>query len=192
MRRDPYRVLGGSPGASSEELHDAYRRLVKLHHPDRNGGSEESARWFAEIQAAYEEVRARPRPARPHRAAEAAESIKERMATLERELREAQAARERARRAAREAARDADSEPAPVTTEDSFAKILGDIREELATGSPKGAAPPPCIGSASGSTTSSLASTAADPGRWEPPLERSNVLRSSTMGTSQLLSRTRE
>jgi GAF domain-containing protein len=54
------------------------------------------------------------------------------MATLERELREAQAARERARRAAREAARDADSEPAPVTTEDSFGKILGDIREELA------------------------------------------------------------
>jgi curved DNA-binding protein CbpA len=132
MRRDPYRVLGVSPGASSEELHDAFRRLVKLHHPDRNGGSEESARRFAEIQEAYEEVRARPRSARPRRAAEAAESIKERMATLERELREAQAARERARRAAREAARDADSEPAPVTTEDSFGKILGDIREELA------------------------------------------------------------
>src|SRR3954452_11966424 len=106
MPRDPYRVLGVSPGASSEELHDAYRRLVKLHHPDRNGGSEESARRFAEIQEAYEEVRARPRPAQ-HRAAQAAESIKERMATLERELREAQAARERARRAAREAARDA-------------------------------------------------------------------------------------
>src|SRR3954471_591004 len=133
MRRDPYRVLGVSPGASSEELHDAYRRLVKLHHPDRNGGSEESARRFAEIQEAYEQVRARPRQARPQRAAaDAAESIKGRMATLERELREAQAARERARRAAREAARDADSEPAPVTTEDSFAKILGDIRDELA------------------------------------------------------------
>ena len=54
------------------------------------------------------------------------------MATLERELREAQAARERARRAAREAARDADGEPAPVTTEDSFGKILGDIRDEFA------------------------------------------------------------
>src|ERR1700712_4480713 len=92
MGRDPYRVLEVSPGASAEELHDAYRRLVKLHHPDRNGGSEESARRFAEIQEAYEEVRARPRPARAHRAAEAAESVKERMATLERELREAQAA----------------------------------------------------------------------------------------------------
>src|SRR3954451_14572374 len=112
MRRDPHSVLGVSAGASSEELHDAYRRLVKLHHPDHNGGSEASARRFAEIQEAYEEVRARPRPARSHRAGEGAESLKDQMATLERELREAQAARERARRAAREAA----GEPDPVTT----------------------------------------------------------------------------
>lgn len=128
MRRDPYRVLEVSPGASAEELHDAYRRMVKLHHPDRNGGSEASARRFAEIQEAYEEVRARPRAARPRRAAEAADAVRDRMATLERELREAQAARERARRAAREAA----GEPEPVTTDDSFGKILGDIRDELA------------------------------------------------------------
>ena len=127
MRRDPYRVLGVSPGASSEELHDAYRRLVMLHHPDRNGGSEESARRFEAIQEAYEELRARPRPARPQRAAEAAESIKERMATLERELREAQAARERARRAAREAARDADASRLR-SGEDSFGRILGHPR----------------------------------------------------------------
>src|SRR3954471_5597992 len=114
MRRDPYRVLGVSAGASSEELHDAYRRLVKLHHPDRNDGSEESARRFAEIQEAYEEVRARPRPSRPHRATGAAASVKDRMATLEDELKEAQAARERARRAAREAAGEADHEPTRV------------------------------------------------------------------------------
>lgn len=132
MRRDPYRVLEVSPGASSEELHDAYRRLVKLHHPDRNGGSEESARRFAEIQEAYEEVRAHPRTPRASRAAEAAESVKDRMAKLERELREAQAARERARRAAREAADEGAAEPAPAATEDSFTKILGDIRDELA------------------------------------------------------------
>src|SRR3954468_589904 len=132
MRRDPYRVLGVSPGASSEELHDAYRRLVKLHHPDRNGGSEESARRFAEIQEAYEEVRARPRAARPHRAAEAAESVKERMATLEHELREAQAAGARAGRAAREAAGEPYDQPAPPGAEDSFGKILGDIRDEVA------------------------------------------------------------
>jgi curved DNA-binding protein CbpA len=132
MPRDPYRVLEVSPGASSEELHDAYRRLVKLHHPDRNGGSEESARRFKEIQEAYEEVRTRPRPAPSHRFTEAADSVKERMATLERELREAQAARERARQAARDAAYDGADEAAPVTTDDSFGKILGDIRDELA------------------------------------------------------------
>jgi curved DNA-binding protein CbpA len=132
MRRDPYRVLGVSPGVSAEELHDAYRRLVKQHHPDRNNGSEESARRFAEIQEAYEEVRTHPRPARPPRAAQAADSVKERMATLERELREAQAARERVRREAREASREAGEQAPPVTTDDSFGKILGDIREELA------------------------------------------------------------
>src|SRR5690349_8166120 len=131
MPRDPYRVLEVSPGASSEELHDAYRRLVKLHHPDRNGGSEESARRFAEVQEAYEAVRSRPRAARPNRAAEAADAVKDRMATLERELREAQAARERARRAAREAAADGAGEPVVDTTDDSFGKILGDIRTEL-------------------------------------------------------------
>jgi curved DNA-binding protein CbpA len=131
MPRDPYRVLGVSPSASSEELHDAYRRLVKLHHPDRNGGSEASARRFAEIQEVYEEVRARPRPAQARPAAETAEAIKERMARLERELREAHAARERARNAAREAVSDAAGDRGPVS-EDSFTKILGDIRTELA------------------------------------------------------------
>ena len=63
MRRDPYRVLGVSPGASAEELHDAYREMVKLHHPDHNGGSAESTRRFQEIQEAYNELRARPRAA---------------------------------------------------------------------------------------------------------------------------------
>lgn len=132
MPRDPYRVLGVSPSASAEEVHDAYRRLVKLHHPDRNNGSEASARKFAEVQEAYEAVRNRPPTARPRSTARTAESVKERMANLERELREAQAARERARQAAREAAADADAEPAPATSsEDSFGKILGDIRDEL-------------------------------------------------------------
>ena len=127
MRRDPYRVLEVSPNASAEELHDAYRRLVKLHHPDRNGGSDESARRFAEIQEAYEAVRSRPRPSRTasRAAAGAAESVKERMATLERELREAQAARDAVREGD-------DNEPAPITTEDSIGRILGDIRDEVA------------------------------------------------------------
>jgi curved DNA-binding protein CbpA len=134
---DPYEVLGVRPGASTEELHDAYRRLVKLHHPDRNGGSAESTRRFQEIQAAYEAVRsgkARPRPAPPPRDDS---SVASRMADLERELREAQAARERARREAREAVREATGRPSDeelgyYTTDDSFGKILGDLRDEVA------------------------------------------------------------
>ena len=128
-------MLGVPSNASAEELHDAYRRLVKQHHPDHNGGSPEATRRFQEIQEAYDELRNRPAPARPSRPAQAAwDSVADRMQTLERELREAQAARERARAAAREAARGAE-EPAaasaPASTEDSFSRILGDVRDEL-------------------------------------------------------------
>jgi DnaJ domain len=133
---DPYKVLGVTPGATSEELHDAYRRLVKLHHPDRNGGSAESTRRFQEIQAAYEAVRSgavRPRPAPPPRDHD---SVSSRMEDLERELREAHAARERARKAARDAVRDAESRPSDeelgyYSTDDSFGKILGDLADEV-------------------------------------------------------------
>lgn len=141
MARDPYQVLGLRPGASSEELHDAYRRLVKLHHPDRNGGSPESTRRFQEIQQAYEEVRGRraghgrPRPASPP-PRRADSSVEDRMADLERELREAQAAHEKARRAAQAAAREATGQRSEedlgyVTTDDSFGKILADVRDEV-------------------------------------------------------------
>jgi curved DNA-binding protein CbpA len=120
VRRDPYRVLGVPPGASSEQLHDAYRRLVKQTHPDRPGGSAER---FAEVQEAYEELRSRPRPA-------ASAGVEDRMAKLEDELREAHAARERARQAAREAVRET---PEPVVEqEDSLGKILEDIVDEVA------------------------------------------------------------
>ena len=131
MRRDPHRVLGVPSNASPEDLHDAYRRLVKQHHPDHNGGTAEATRRFQEIQEAYDELRNRPAPARPAQAAW--DSVADRMETLERELREAHAARERARAAAREAARSAKPEPAPVQapSEDSFGRILGDVRDEL-------------------------------------------------------------
>jgi curved DNA-binding protein len=131
VRRDPHRVLGVPSNASPEDLHDAYRRLVKEHHPDHNGGSPEATQRFQEIQEAYDELRNRPAPSRPAQAAW--DSVADRMETLERELREAQAARERAREAARQAARDAGPEPAPVQapSEDSFGRILGDVRDEL-------------------------------------------------------------
>ena len=86
MPRDPYRVLGIPHGASPAVVLDAYRRLSKLHHPDREGGSDER---FLEIQRAYEILRARPAPDG---------SLEERLAALDQEVREA---------AARKAARDA-------------------------------------------------------------------------------------
>jgi hypothetical protein len=133
---DPYAVLGVQPGVSTEELHDAYRRLVKQWHPDRNGGSAESTRKFQEIQQAYELIRSgkvRPRPAPPPPRDDA--SVASRMADIERELREA---RDRARQAARDAMRDArgdrptDEELGYYSTDDSFGKILADVRTEVA------------------------------------------------------------
>ena len=77
MQPDPYRVLGVPYGASAAVVVEAYRRLSKQHHPDRNGGSEESTRRFQEIQRAFEVLRARPAPD---------ESLEERLARLEAEL----------------------------------------------------------------------------------------------------------
>ena len=137
---DPYEVLGVKPGISSEELHDAYRRLVKLHHPDRNSGSAEATRRFQEIQSAYDSIRdgSAGRAAPPPPPPRDDESMEQRMADLERELREARAAQERVRSEAREAVRDAagprrptDEELGYYTTDDSFTKILTDVRTEV-------------------------------------------------------------
>ncbi len=54
LRGDPYEVLGISKDASSEQIRDAYRRLVKEHHPDHNNNSAESNAKFKEIQEAYD------------------------------------------------------------------------------------------------------------------------------------------
>jgi hypothetical protein len=150
-RPDPYKTLGVSPAASDAELRATYRRLVQLHHPDHNAGSPESARRFEEIQEAYAQVRqrratgteTRPRAANAARA----ETRKAppppspdpppdpRLAAMEREIREAHLARERARQAAREAAaesaeRPSDEELGYVTTNDSISKILADVRAQ--------------------------------------------------------------
>jgi len=157
--RDPYAVLGVAPDAPDAELRAAYRRLVQLHHPDHNGGSAESATRFEEVQEAYAEVRrlrqsggrasagsgrgrARSRGAPPPPRHGPDPDLDARLADIERRLREANLARERARRAAREAAAaaaaDADSRPRAsdedlgyVSTDDSFLKILSDARDEL-------------------------------------------------------------
>jgi hypothetical protein len=49
-----YETLRVSPKASRNEIRSAYRRLARQLHPDRNNGSEETARAFAAIAEAYE------------------------------------------------------------------------------------------------------------------------------------------
>ena len=66
MFDDPYQVLGVSPGASDEEIKQAYRRLAKKYHPDRNPGDEEAARQMQRVNAAYEQIK-NPEKAQPHR-----------------------------------------------------------------------------------------------------------------------------
>ena len=63
MRGDDsaYAALGLRPGAPRALVDEAYRRLIKLHHPDRNGGD---GRRAAEINRAYTALR-RDLPAPP-------------------------------------------------------------------------------------------------------------------------------
>lgn len=51
-----YAILGLRPGAGRAELNNAYRRLMKRHHPDRPGGDADRA---AEINRAYTLLRRR-------------------------------------------------------------------------------------------------------------------------------------
>jgi curved DNA-binding protein CbpA len=56
-----YDALELEPGADRAAIEEAYRRLIKLHHPDRSGGD---ARRAAEINRAYFELRQAPEPER--------------------------------------------------------------------------------------------------------------------------------
>lgn len=135
---DPYKVLGISPEASEDQLHAAYRRLVRIHHPDHNHGSAESARRFEEIQEAYARIRSlrAHAPVDEPRPAASDPDLEARLSDLEKRVRQANAARERARRAAAEAAaeesqRPSDEELGYIRTDDSFTKILADAEAEL-------------------------------------------------------------
>ena len=57
MIDDPYKILGVSPNATDEEIKQAYRRLAKQYHPDRNPGDEEAAKKMQQINAAYEQIK---------------------------------------------------------------------------------------------------------------------------------------
>lgn len=52
-QRDYYEILGVERTIDAAGLKSAYRKLAMTHHPDRNGGSEESLAKFKEISEAY-------------------------------------------------------------------------------------------------------------------------------------------
>ncbi len=72
-RRDAHEILGVDPGASQATIKAAWRRLAREHHPDLASGdataTRRATRRMAEINAAYEELRAArgagPGPASP-------------------------------------------------------------------------------------------------------------------------------
>lgn len=51
---NPYKVLEVKPGASLDEVRKSYRRLAKIHHPDKAGGSQAK---FLEINEAWETLK---------------------------------------------------------------------------------------------------------------------------------------
>lgn len=51
--RDYYEILGVERGCDAGALKSAFRKLAMEHHPDRNGGCEEAASRFKEVNEAY-------------------------------------------------------------------------------------------------------------------------------------------
>jgi len=52
-----YRILGLDPRASLSELKTRYKELVKIHHPDRNGGDKVAEERLKDINDAYATLR---------------------------------------------------------------------------------------------------------------------------------------
>ncbi len=125
---DPYKVLGIPHSATDAEIRAAYRQQVKLHHPDHNGGSPESARQFEDVQEAYALIRklqqgtgtrtttsargassarrATPPPPPPH-TGPVDPGLDARLAELDRELRRQREAKQQAQRNAQRIREDA-------------------------------------------------------------------------------------
>jgi curved DNA-binding protein CbpA len=54
VARNPYVVLGVQPEAGEAEIHDAFRRLAKRHHPDVNAHDPLAESRFKELASAYD------------------------------------------------------------------------------------------------------------------------------------------
>jgi len=53
-KRDYYEILGLARGASDQDIKNAFRKLAKVHHPDRNQGNKEAEIKFKELNEAYQ------------------------------------------------------------------------------------------------------------------------------------------
>lgn len=54
MLKDYYRILHIAPGATVNEIKQAYRKLAQQYHPDKTGNDAQAALLYAEIREAYE------------------------------------------------------------------------------------------------------------------------------------------
>ncbi|MDQ6847360.1 MAG: J domain-containing protein [Candidatus Dormibacteraeota bacterium] len=59
--RSDFAVLGLRPGAGDDEIRDAYRRLAKIHHPDRNPGDAQALATFRRLTDSYAALKTGPR-----------------------------------------------------------------------------------------------------------------------------------
>ena len=53
MAHDYYETLGVKRNSSEEQIKQAYRKLARQYHPDRNPGDKQAEAKFKEVQEAY-------------------------------------------------------------------------------------------------------------------------------------------
>lgn len=53
VEKDYYKILGVSSNSTPEQIKDAYKALVKKHHPDVAGGEQPDAQKFRDVMEAF-------------------------------------------------------------------------------------------------------------------------------------------